>query len=81
MKSPRLFRPMFTLGIIVAFGAVISYLLVPGMRASTAGLLILALMLLLGIAAIVRDLLSLGKELQAMQEASKKTPPDDAGGS
>jgi F0F1-type ATP synthase assembly protein I len=79
MKSPRLFRPMFTLGIIVAFGAVISYLMVPGLRSNPAGLVILLVLLLIGIAAIVLDLVNLGKEMQAIQAENKKNPPDDAG--
>jgi putative effector of murein hydrolase LrgA (UPF0299 family) len=80
MKSPRLFRPMFSLGIIVAFGAVISYLMVPGLRATPAGLALLLVLLLVGIAAIVRDLSSLGQELKAMQDANKDKPGDDSGG-
>jgi hypothetical protein len=81
MKSPRLFRPMFSLGIIVAFGAVISYLMVPGLRATPAGLALLLVLLLVGIAAIVRDLSSLGQELKALQDANKDKPGDDSGGS
>ena len=73
MNTPRLFRPMFTLGIIVTFGAVISYLLVPGMRSTPGGILILLVLLSLGITAIVRDLYLLGKEIKAMEEANKKS--------
>jgi len=77
MKTPRLFRPMFTLGIIVTLGAVASYLMVPGMRATAGGVALLLVLLLIGIAAIVRDLFSLGQELKEMTGANKKQPPED----
>jgi hypothetical protein len=72
MNTPRLFRPMFTLGIIVTFGAVASYLLVPGMRSTPGGVVILIGLVLLGVAAIVRDLYQLGKEIKEMEAARKK---------
>lgn len=77
MKTPRLFRPMFTLGIIVTLGAVFTYLMVPGMRATTGGVALLLVLLLIGIAAIGRDLFSLGQELKELTEANKKQPPED----
>ena len=79
MQSPKLFRPMFTMGIIVTFGGVITYLLVPGMRATFGGVVIMLVLVLLGVAAIVWDLYRLGQEIKAMEQANKKNQSGDAG--
>lgn len=64
MKSYKLFRPMFMLGVILMALVVFSYLLIPGWQSSLPHLLLLLVMGLLGLSAAVYDLQRLFKDIK-----------------
>ena len=76
MKSPRLLRPMFVLGLLVILIALILFLLNPGIQNSVAGILGLILAFALGGYAIVRDMIQMLHEVREMEAASKKKPEE-----
>lgn len=63
-RPPRLFRPLFSLGILVVFLAVFMALMSPGLMSSPLGVIGLAAAFLLGAAAVTVDLRNLSKELK-----------------
>lgn len=71
MKSPRLIRPLMMLGVVVLVLAVLSYGMLPGWRSSTTGVILLVVGILLGLGAIIKDMLDLLRELRQMEQEPK----------
>jgi hypothetical protein len=67
-----MFRPFILIGAFVIGIALFSFLLIPGFRTSTTGILVMVFALVIGGYAIIKDLVDLWREL-------KETPKDDIG--
>lgn len=76
MKTPRLIRPLMLLGVVVLVLAVLSYGMLPGWRSSAWGAVLLVAGIGLGLAAIIKDMLDLLKEVRQADEEQK--PNDDS---
>lgn len=72
MKSPRLIRPLMMLGVFVLVLAVLSYGMLPGWRSSAWGVTLLIGGVLLGLAAIIKDMLDLLREVRQLDEDQKR---------
>lgn len=72
MKSPRLIRPLMMLGVLVLVLAVLSYGMLPGWRSSAWGVILLVGGVLLGLAAIIKDMLDLLREVRQLEEEHKR---------
>jgi len=72
MRAPRLLRPLFFLGAVVVAIAVFLWLANPAWRTSPLGILVLALAVLLGLAAIVKDSLDFFREIKETEERNKE---------
>ena len=68
MKSPRMLRPLMILGIVVIVVAVLSFLFNPDWSRSPIGLLILILAVIIGIAAVVRDMRAFAKDVKELEK-------------
>jgi len=67
-KTPRLLRPMMSLGMIVILIAVFGLLTRPAWRSSLGGLVILVTMIVIGVVAIIFDFRSLQHELNQSED-------------
>ncbi len=76
MKSPRLIRPMMMLGIFVLVLAVLSFATLPGWRSSAWGVILLVVGILLGLAAVVKDLTALVREIRQVEDEQKTDKKD-----
>ena len=77
MKSPRLIRPMMMLGVVVLVLAVLSYGMLPGWRSTTTGVILLVVGIVLGLGAIIKDMVDLLKELRQLEKENKDQPRRD----
>ena len=76
MQTPKLFRPMLLTGLIVVALAVFSLLLVPGWLSSPWRLAVLVIAILAGLYAVIRDLLSLYKEIRRLADEHNRRNSD-----
>jgi len=77
MKSPRLIRPLMMLGVVVLVLAVLSYGMLPGWRSTTTGVILLVVGIVLGLGAIIKDMVDLLKELRHLEQEHKDQPKRD----
>lgn len=71
MKSPRLIRPLMMLGVFVMVLALLSYGMLPGWRSSAWGVILLIAGVVLGLAAISKDMIDLVREIRRLDEEHK----------
>ena len=71
MRGPRLIRPLFLFGAIVLGIAIFSLLLSTSWRSSPVGITILVIAGLVGLAAIVKDMLDFAKEVKEFDKTDK----------
>jgi uncharacterized membrane protein len=64
MKSYKMFRPMFMLGVILMALVVFSYLLIPGWKSSLPHIIMLLVLGLVGLAAAIYDLQRLFQDIK-----------------
>lgn len=76
MKSPRLIRPLMMLGVFVLVLAVLSYGMLPGWRSSVWGIILLIVGVVLGLAAIIKDMTDLVREIRQIEEEHKQDKRD-----
>lgn len=76
MKTPRLLRPMFVLGLLVILIALILFLINPGIQNSALGVTGLLLAFGVGGYAIVRDMINMLHEIRELEAKSKKERED-----
>lgn len=67
MKSPRLIRPLLLIGSIVIALSVLSFLMIPAWRHSSAATLVLVLTALIGLFAVAHDIKNLARELREFE--------------
>jgi hypothetical protein len=72
MKSPRLIRPLMMLGVFVMVLALLSYGMLPGWRSSAWGVILLIAGVVLGLAAIIKDMIDLIREVRRIEEEQKQ---------
>lgn len=71
MKSPRLIRLLLMLGVFVMVLAILSYGMLPGWRSSAWGSVLLIAGVGLGLAAIIKDMTDLIREIRRIEEEEK----------
>ncbi len=76
MKSPRLIRPLMMLGVFVMVLAILSYGMLPGWRSSAWGIILVIAGVVLGLAAIIKDMTDLIREVRRIEEEEKNKKRD-----
>ena len=76
MKSPRLIRPLMMIGVFVMVLAILSYGMLPGWRSSAWGIVLLVGGVGLGLAAIIKDMTDLLREIRRIEEEQKQNKRD-----